>query len=195
MRVLLHICCAPCAAFTVRDLRNSQCEITGFWYNPNIHPYKEYQKRLSALGYYAQRAALNVIYKDEYDLNTYFRAVKKRYFNATEGKKSRCFKCYWLRMETTASRAREDGFEGFSTTILYSKFQKHSLAKSIGEKLARKYKISFVYRDFRQGWVEGIRLSHELKLYRQSYCGCLFSEADRYLTHQQGTPSESTTGI
>lgn len=180
MKVLLHICCAPCATFTVRELRNNKCHVTGFWYNPNIHPYPEYQNRLASVQEYSKKVDLEVLYQDTYDLRAYFRSIRGNYF-ITEGKRSRCYGCYWLRMEETARRAREGKYDGFSTTILYSKFQKHDLVHAIGQKLSKKYKVKFVYHDFRLGWTEGLKISRELNLYRQQYCGCLFSEAERYL--------------
>jgi predicted adenine nucleotide alpha hydrolase (AANH) superfamily ATPase len=92
----------------------------------------------------------------------------------------RCQACYYLRLSYTAKIARSQAFDGFTTTLLYSRYQKHEWIKSTAESLAKEYGVSFYYHDFRAGWSEGIRISKEAGMYRQPYCGCIYSEKERY---------------
>ncbi len=175
MRVLLHICCAPCAIYPVKVLRERGIEVFGFWYNPNIHPFEEYKRRLEALRDYAQRINLRMIWRDRYELEEFLRNVV---FRETFG--IRCQFCYFKRLEATAQIAKHGKFDAFTTTLLYSKFQNHELICKIAESLAKKYNTKFYYEDFREGWKEGIEISKSLNMYRQSYCGCIYSEKERF---------------
>ena len=145
----------------------------GYFYNPNIHPFREFKRRIAALEEMAGRENFTVDIKTDYGLKEYLRKVV---FNET----MRCALCYDMRLEQTAARAASAGAEAFSTTLLYSRYQNHSLIHEKGEELARKYGVAFYYEDFRQGWQEGIDRSLELGLYRQPYCGCIYSEQERY---------------
>jgi hypothetical protein len=168
-------------------------EITGFWYNPNIHPYSEYQKRMMTMGYFTQKENLPMIWKDEYALEEWLEATRGE-FDLTDSsmgkdtgsgywtKEKRCEQCYNLRLKKLAKEAKEKGYDYFSTTLLYSKFQEHELIKEICEKFGNQYDINFYYFDFRIGWKEGIEISKEMGLYRQHYCGCIFSEKEKYLS-------------
>jgi predicted adenine nucleotide alpha hydrolase (AANH) superfamily ATPase len=173
MKILLHICCAPCAIYPLRILREMGHEVTGFFYNPNIHPYLEYRRRLDTLSDYASRAGLEFREDEGYALEEYFRAITFR-------EKERCRACYDLRLTRTAAMSRAGGFDGFTTTLLYSRYQNHDLIRDTGEALAKRSGAAFFYLDFRTGWKEGVERSKEMGLYRQPYCGCLFSEAERY---------------
>lgn len=173
MKLLLHICCAPCAVYTVKKLRCEEQDVQGFFYNPNIHPYLEYRKRLSTLEEYAGREELEVIVSDEYDMEGFLRNVVFR-------EKDRCISCYHDRLRRTALMAKKEKFEGFTTTLLYSKYQKHEIIKSVGISIAEEIGIPFYYYDFREGWSEGVRTSKEMGLYRQPYCGCIYSEKERF---------------
>ena len=173
-RMLLHICCAPCLLYPLKVLQEEGWHITGFWYNPNIHPYTEYRNRLNALKEYAHRIGLEVIYQDHYDLEGFLRQVVFR-------ENHRCPVCYFMRMARTALEARERGYAYFSTTLLVSPYQQHDIIRDIGYNLEKEYGINFCYRDFREGYREGVELSRQLELYRQKYCGCIYSERDRYL--------------
>jgi predicted adenine nucleotide alpha hydrolase (AANH) superfamily ATPase len=173
MKILLHICCAPCLIYPLRILRLCENEITGCFYNPNIHPCREYQMRLNALADYAKQQNIEVIWPEDYDMETFLRSVVFR-------EADRCHACYDLRLRYTAMMARNLAFDGFTTTLLYSKYQKHEWIRSIGESLAKEYGVSFFYHDFRDGWPEGARVSKETGIYRQSYCGCIYSEKERY---------------
>jgi len=145
----------------------------GFFYRHNIHPYAECLKRQETLQSYAQQVDLRVIYQEDYDLEGFIQNVVYR-------EKDRCNYCYHDRLRTTALLAKRGKFDYFSTTLLYSKFQKHDRIKSIGESVGRSAGIPFFYEDFRTGWKEGIKTSKELEMYRQQYCGCIYSEKERF---------------
>jgi len=174
LKLLLHICCAPCSIFPVSVLRGQGIELTGFFYNPNIHPVTEYRKRLSALTEYAESIGLSLRIEDEYGLVPFLREVVFR-------EENRCGYCYRMRLTRTAAFARRLGAEAFSTTLLYSVYQKHEEIRRIGEEAGRQEGVPFYYEDFRTGWREGVNRSRELGMYRQPYCGCIYSEMDRYL--------------
>ena len=177
MKLLLHTCCAPCAIYPVDLLRNDGIDVMGFFYRHNIHPYTECLKRQAALEAYAESVDLKVVYQKGYDLEGFIR-------NAVFREADRCDRCYYDRLKASALVARKGKFDGFTSTLLYSKFQKHELIKAIGESVGRETGVAFYYRDFRDGWKEGIRISKELDLYRQPYCGCIYSEKERYFRAQ-----------
>ena len=177
MQILLHICCAPCAIYPVQELRTAAMSVTGFFYNHNIHPYQEYLRRLESVRKFAELVDLKVIYRDEYRLEEFLAKV------AADPEK-RCLYCYSSRLEIVAAAAVDLGFEAFSTSLLYSRYQKHYAIREMGERVGDKYGIRFHYADFRRGWQEGITLSRKMELYRQQYCGCIYSEKERY--HPQG---------
>lgn len=173
-RVLLHVCCGPCAIYPVQRLKDEGFEVTGFFYNPNIHPLTEYLRRREGLLAVADKLGLDLILKDEeYDPMVYMREVSLREAN-------RCFHCYGLRLARTLSVAKRGGFDHFSSTLLYSKYQKHAMITDLGRDICARSKTGFLYRDFREGWDEGVRLSKAWGIYRQQYCGCLYSEFERY---------------
>ena len=149
-------------------------EAVGYFFNPNIHPFQEYQKRLDALKQYSERVGLKVIYRDEYLLEEFLKNVSHRV-------EERCQYCYSVRLETTACEAKKQSFDGFSTTLLQSTHQNHALIKETGERLAREVGIPFYYEDFRQGWRKGVEVSKAMGLYRQQYCGCIYSEKERFM--------------
>ncbi len=173
-KILLHICCGPCAIYPIEYLKNMDFEVTGLYYNPNIHPLMEYIKRRDALLEVAKYYNIKIILKDkDYCLDDYFRKVVFRENN-------RCFYCYQMRIEKTVSIANKGKFDYFTTTLLYSKFQKHNVIKSLCEDLRMGKKVKFFYHDFREGWKYGIDKSKELNIYRQQYCGCIYSEFERF---------------
>jgi len=173
MRLLLHICCGPCAVYPVKELRSAGIEVTGFFFNHNIHPYTEYRLRRDAVKSYAELVELEVIYRDEYRLEEFLA-------NVASQPASRCGYCYRSRLEEAAKSAAELGFSCYSSTLLYSKYQNQDLIRQYGEELGERYGVRFYYDDFRRGWQEGIDLSKEMGLYRQKYCGCIYSEKERY---------------
>jgi len=180
MKILLHICCGPCALYPLRTLRAAGHEVTGFFFNPNIHPYQEYSRRLEAVGVMAHKEALPLIIYDDYDLEGFLA-------NVAPAPERRCSYCYASRLRAAAEAAVEHGFEAFSASLLYSRYQRHDEIRELGEQLGRKHGVTFYYEDFRPGWQEGIRLSKELGLYRQQYCGCIYSEKERYLPREKRT--------
>ncbi len=175
-RVLLHVCCAPCAVHPARALADEGYAVTGLFYNPNIHPAAEYLRRRDALRSFAARLGLaSVIFKDRgYEPREWMRRVAFR-------EENRCFFCYQMRLEKTAFIARAGGYDFFSSTLLYSRRQKHETIAALGRDLDGGGKARFLYRDFREGWSEGVETSKRLGIYRQDYCGCLLSEAERRL--------------
>ena len=173
MNLLLHICCAPCAIKPIEELREIGHEVTGFWFNPSIHPYGEWKKRREALVELSNNIDLPVIYDDYYDLVENLRMLLSQ---PEFGK--RCLLCYADRMKRTAQRAAADGFDAFTTTLLYSKYQLHEQIRSIAERAAIESNTSFFYRDFRPLWGRGITASKKMGLYRQRWCGCIFSEME-----------------
>ncbi len=122
---------------------------------------------------FARTVNLEIIYDESYNIREFLRKIA---FN--EGRK--CGICYLLRLEKTAAKAKEGGFDAFSTTLLYSRYQKHEEIIKIAQELAKKHDIDFYYYDFRTGWGRGITLSKKYGMYRQQYCGCVYSERDRY---------------
>ncbi len=173
MKVLLHICCAPCSIYVLRQLKKEGADVSGYFYNPNIHPYTEYLKRLTTLENFAGMSLLPLKVDKGYDLEGFLRG-------ALDKGKDRCLFCYRLRLTKTFQRAAEEGVDGVTTTLLYSKHQRHEEIKALGEELVRSTGIPFIYKDFRVGWKEGIEESKALNMYRQPYCGCIFSEHERY---------------
>jgi epoxyqueuosine reductase len=188
VRILLHICCAPCTIYPLRVLREEGGEVSGVFTNPNIHPYREYRKRLDALEMYASQEKLPIIREETFPCEEFLRQVA---FRETE----RCRCCYTLRITQTAQLARTGRYDAFTTTLLYSRFQKHDLIRSIAEGVAAQQGIPFLYRDFREGWSEGVRISKEIGMYRQAYCGCIYSEKERfYRPSRLSVRSEASAG-
>ena len=148
MKVLLHICCAPCSIYPVRALRDGNLDVMGFFYRHNIHPYTECLKRQETVQSYAQQIDLRVIYQEKYDLEGFIQNVVYR-------EKDRCNYCYHDRLQTTALMAKRGKFDYFSTTLLYSKFQKHEMIKSIGESVGRSAGVPFFLRRLSQRVASG----------------------------------------
>ena len=172
-KLLLHTCCAPCSIHPLQVLREKDFEVYGLFYNPNIHPYMEFKKRKDQLEDYAGQQNWKVIFEHQYLLEEYLREVVHREVR-------RCQLCYHMRLKKTAQMAKKGNFDAFSTTLLVSPFQKHDLIREMGENLGEQYGIPFYYEDFRPGFKEATLQSKELGMYRQSYCGCIYSEKERY---------------
>jgi len=169
MSTLIHSCCGPCLAHNINHFKEFR-QVVLFWYNPNIHPYMEFQRRLE--NFRTITLSENVIIDDTYDLEVYF--------NSIAGKKKRCEGCYELRLERTAEVAKSRGFESFSTTLTTSPHQDHELIKQTGDKLSKKYQLEFLYLDLRDHYNASKSEARRLGLYLQPYCGCIWSEAERY---------------
>ncbi|MFZ2448131.1 MAG: epoxyqueuosine reductase QueH [Syntrophobacteraceae bacterium] len=172
-RILLHTCCAPCAIYPVSVLRAENFTVHGFFYNPHIQPWQEFDRRLKTLQSYAESENIPMIVRTDYDPQTFFRQVAFR-------ETSRCLYCYSLRLDAAAILAKKSRFDAFTTTLLYSKQQKHDLIVSLAEDASRRHGIAFHYRDFREGWKEGRERAKALGIYRQQYCGCIYSEMERF---------------
>ena len=173
MSVLLHICCGPCAVYPLEVLKNEGIKVRGFFFNPNIHPFQEFRNRLAAVEQLAVMKNLPVDYHRDYGLREYLRAVV---FN----EEGRCGLCYDMRLREAVEQAKRTGADAFTTSLLYSRYQNHELIRRKAEQLAEAHGIPFYYNDFREGWQQGIDLSKEMGLYRQAYCGCIYSEQERY---------------
>ncbi|MBC8317574.1 MAG: epoxyqueuosine reductase QueH [Desulfobulbaceae bacterium] len=173
MKIVLHTCCGPCAAYPLEQLRQKGMDVQGFFFNPNIHPFQEFKRRLAALDDLAAEMRYEVEVIREYGLKEYMRRVVFH-------EENRCGICYEMRLSRTAEYAAQTGADAFTTTLLYSKYQNHQQICQLAEQLAKQYSVSFYYEDFRAGWQEGIDRSIEMGLYRQPYCGCIYSEQERY---------------
>jgi len=171
MKLLLHACCAPCLTYSYGVL-SEEHDVTAFWYNPNIHPYREYEKRLESLELFSEKKGIEVIYDTDYPLKGCLEGMIE--------KENRCKFCYRKRLYKTAEYASDRGFEAFSTTLTISPYQDHDLIKSIGEEIEEILDIGFVYKDLREGFSKSHQISREMGLYMQGYCGCIFSEKERY---------------
>lgn len=176
MKLLLHMCCGPCSCYPVKKLRADGIEPVGWFFNPNIHPYTEWNHRLKTAKEFAEKVRLEIITEENYQLREFL----SRALTAEKEGGGRCKMCYTWRLGAAAKYAAENGYEAFTSTLFYSIYQQHELMKETAEYFAEKYGIKFYYEDFRPGWQEGIDISHELELYRQPYCGCIFSEEERY---------------
>jgi hypothetical protein len=173
MKLLLHTCCAPCLIYPEKKLKKEGFAVTGFFYNPNIFPPEEYQRRKAALvGFSAGNDTVEVIYP-EYIPSQFSYAVKEN----TE-RPGRCFLCFSLRLDRTAQFAKEKGFTAFSTTLLVSPYQDQGLIKSIGEQVAREQGIDFYFENFRPGFAQAHKEAKRGKIYCQKYCGCFYSESE-----------------
>jgi len=196
MKLLLHICCGPCALYPLKKLIVGEGlkpsptkkfdKITGFFYNPNIHPPSEYKKRKDALCEASRAQAclsptgFEIIYPD-YKMDEYFRKVfsEDGRAQACLFPAERCSLCWELRLSKTASFAKANGFDAFTTTLLISPYQDHEKVKKIGEEIASEKGVQFYYQDFRHGFKDGQEQAKKENLYRQKYCGCVFSELER----------------
>ena len=181
MNTLLHVCCAPCANQPIEVLRTDGLEVTGFWYNPNIHPFTEYRSRRNCLRDYAATIDLPVIERNDYGLRPFVRTV-------AEDIAGRCVKCYEMRLFETARQAAECGFDSFSSSLFICPYQIHELMREVAERAAFEYGVEFLYRDFRPYFRAGQDKARELGFYMQKYCGCVFSEEERYLKKNKIIP-------
>ena len=170
----MHTCCAPCSVYCIEKLREEGIEPTVYWYNPNIHPYTEYVERRACLKEYTNRINVKAIFEDEYGLDGFCK-------NVVDNLNARCVNyCYPVRLRKTFEYAKANGYDTVTTTLLYSIYQKHDFIKKLMEDLSKEFGIKFLYIDFRKGFWIGHEKAIEQGLYMQKYCGCIFSEEDRY---------------
>lgn len=179
--LLLHCCCAPCSSYVLEYL-SEYFQITAFFYNPNIDPESEYTKRILEL----QRLISSMNLKHpvsfiagQYDSDRFYE-MAKGLEHVKEGGE-RCFKCYELRLREAAEIAKEGGFEYFTTTLSISSHKNAQKLNEIGKRLAEEYGVEYLLSDFKKknGYKRSIELSEEYGLYRQNYCGCVFSKANK----------------
>jgi len=173
MKLLLHTCCAPCLIYPLEKLRQNNFEVTGLFYNPNIHPLSEYENRRKAVEDYARIAFVEIVYS-EYEPAEFFRAT-----NMMEERPERCPICWYQRLKTTAQLARERGFTHFSSTLLVSPYQDQELLNKIGCDVADEEEVDFYYEDFRAGFRKAHDQARAKGIYCQKYCGCIYSEIER----------------
>ena len=173
MKLLIHICCGPCLGGPLEALRAEGFEVEGLFFNPNIHPLLEFRKRVKALKVYLESDPLPTRIEEDYGLESYLRQVRP----VDPG---RCARCYAMRMERTARTAVDRGVPSFTTTLLVSSHQDHDAVRRAGEMAQEATGARFVYRDFRPLLERSTEIAKHRRLYRQAYCGCVFSEAERY---------------
>ena len=168
-RLLLHSCCAPCSSYVLEYL-SDYFEITVFYYNPNISPAEEYEKRAA---------------EQQHLIRERFYAVSRGLETVPEGGE-RCFRCYRLRLEAAAKMAAEGGFDYFATTLTISPLKNAGKLNEIGEELSQIYKVEHLPSDFKKknGYRRSVELSAEYGLYRQNYCGCVFSKREQELREE-----------
>ena len=179
--LLLHACCAPCSSACIERLSNI-FKITILYFNPNISDEKEYQKRLDELHKFVSS------FKTKYEVNIIDgRYNPDEFFKMSEGlekepeRGARCYKCYNMRMEETAKVAEENNYDFFATTLSLSPYKNSNWINEIGENLDKKYNSTYLYSDFKKknGYKRSIELSKEYDLYRQDYCGCIYSKRNK----------------
>ncbi len=177
-KLLLHSCCAPCSSYVISYLTNF-FDITVLYYNPNIYPYEEYEKRkneqLRLIKSLKTKNKISFIDCD-YDNDKYILLIKGLEKEKEKGK--RCNICYQMRMEKAAVLAKKGNYDYFCTTLSVSPYKNVNLINEIGENLAKKYDIKWLYSDFKKkdGYKKSILLSQKYNLYRQDYCGCIYSK-------------------
>lgn len=168
MKLLLHVCCGPCSVYPISVLEKEKIHFEGLFYNPNIHPIEEFNKR--------KENAEKVSTIKHFTLNCMDDFQQENWENFKETEDLRCNMCYSIRLDKAARYAKENAFDAFTTSLLVSPYQKHELIKDLGEKFAKKYGVEFFYRDFRPGFREGQQQAKEMDLYRQKFCGCIISK-------------------
>ena len=183
-KLLMHACCAPCFTYIQNDLEENglknedgtyeKVDYTAIFYNPNIHPKVEYQRRRDAFITFCELKKVQNVVIDEYDLNGYVKYVVE---NVGEGKKYpiRCEYCYYMRLKKVFEYAKENGFDIVSTTLSISPYQNHDLIKKVGKILQEEFSIEFKYVDYRENFRLGQKMARDIGIYMQKYCGCVFS--------------------
>jgi predicted adenine nucleotide alpha hydrolase (AANH) superfamily ATPase len=181
MKVLLHTCCAPCLIHPLSLLEERGYEVVPFFYNPNIHPFREYRDRYFAVVEYCGQKGLE-LRAGAYDMERFFALVAEEEASRTAAPEPalRCARCFTMRMTRAASEARRLGIPEFTTTLLVSPYQDQRLIREAGETAAIEHGVHFIFEDMSGGYSESVTLSREAGMYRQSYCGCVYSEKERY---------------
>lgn len=180
-KLLIHSCCAPCSSYVLEYLSN-YFAITIYYYNPNIYPEEEYNRRVKEQDHLIQSMSLKypvLFVEGEYEPKKYYEMIKGHEDDVEGG--DRCSICYKLRLEEAARLAREGDYDFFTTTLTISPHKKAIKLNEIGEEMGAIYGVSFLPSDFkkRNGYKRSIELSREFDLYRQDYCGCVFSKKEK----------------
>ena len=175
-KILVHSCCGPCSTYSLKVLKDSGFKVISLFYNPNIHPHMEHSLRKEAFRSFAQQAGYEAVIEESYGLKYFLDTVKDFCYD----RKARCEACYRMRLSKTAKLAGEMGIDAFSTTLTISPYQDHEAIERVGLEVGRESGVEFRYFDFRGGYRESIQMSLDMGLYRQKYCGCIFSEEERY---------------
>ena len=173
MNTLMHICCAPCANRPIAALREEGIGVTGFWFNPNIHPYTEYQARKHTLEEYAKEIAMKLVIGGTYDLRGFITHV-------ADNIDGRCAYCYQVRMEETARYAAEHGFDSFTTSLLISPYQNHEAIRATAQAMGARYGVEFLDRDFRPLFQAGQEFAREHGFYLNNSGGFIFWVLDLF---------------
>ncbi len=173
MEILLHTCCAPCLIYPLERLKDKGFKVKAFYYNPNIHPFSEYNRRKEAVEVLSKELQIEVELP-EYRPSDFFQAI-----NTKEGKPERCAICWSLRLHKTAVQAKESGFGAFTTSLLVSPYQDQELLKQLGSQAACEAGVDFYYEDFRPGFKKAHEETKSKGIYCQRYCGCIYSELER----------------
>ncbi len=172
-RILLHSCCAPCTLYPMARLMSQGFAVTGFFFNPNIHPFSEFEKRLAAVSEYYRVTKVGLIVDPSYNVGDFLREV----FASTT---RRCETCWRMRLKAAFVKGKEIGVDAVTTTLFYSIYQDHDTLRGIAREESADSGVDVYYEDFRTGWHEGQRRARAMGVYRQKYCGCIFSEEERY---------------
>ncbi len=209
MRILVHLCCGPCGITVLQRLKKDGHDLCGLFFNPNIQPLAEYMRRREGALQVAERLDIPLLCADalpeeeqawtdpwlEQMKNSDSQALDAAsgrpspppaadpalWLKAVAGReKERCVFCWRTRLRKSAALAASRGFEGFTSSLLYSRHQNHEAIRNLGEEAATACGTVFAYQDHRSTWQEGIRISKEWGIFRQQYCGCIFSEYERY---------------
>ncbi|MDR1308749.1 MAG: epoxyqueuosine reductase QueH [Deltaproteobacteria bacterium] len=178
--LLVHVCCAPCAVYPLKLIlgRDPGLRVLPWFYNPNIQPLEEFRRRRDALAFLAfmmpsmvpaLARPLEVDFSPPYNPGRFLAAAA-----LDPAEPARCLACYGIRLDMAARTAVERGLGAFTTTLLYSRRQRHELIREAGLKAAQEHGVAFFYEDFRNGWQEGLEMSRRLGLYRQRWCGCVY---------------------
>lgn len=180
-KLLLHACCGPCSSYCLEVL-SKYFDITIYYYNPNIHPDQEYNRRLEEIKrFITEYKGVNKIelLETDYEVNDYFNSIKG--LENLGEKSKRCYECYKLRLEKSCIYAKKNNYDYFTTTLSISPYKNSDWINEIGENLSKKYNINYLYADFKKnnGYKRSLDLSKKYNLYRQDYCGCIYSKQER----------------
>ncbi len=177
-KILIHTCCGPCFVEIFYDILEAKevflekdVQITSLFYNPNIQPKMEYEKRKKTLQSFCNKVSCDLIVVDEYNLNKFVNEV----VNLEERFESRCEYCYYTRLKHTFEYAKTLGYTSVMTTLSISPYQNQELIKKVGDKLSKEYNIRYIHLDYTKLFRQGQKRAVDLKMYRQKYCGCIFS--------------------